>query len=136
MYSSVRQRLLGQRALALLADERLVDVGDDSAAGDGRLDQGVQLLVPADGELQMPRGDPLHLEVLGGVAGELEYLGGEVLEDGGAVDGGGGSHTARREGAALQVTVDPEETTLSENKTKPLSQDAPKSEPIKYYHPP
>ena len=90
-----------------------MDVGDDAAAGDGRLDQGVQLLVTADGQLQMSRGDPLHLEVLGGVAGELEDLGGEVLEDGGAVDGGGGSNTARREGAALQVTVDPEETTMS-----------------------
>ena len=31
-------------SLSLLSDERLVDVGDDSAAGDGRLDQGVQLL--------------------------------------------------------------------------------------------
>ncbi len=31
-------------SLSILSDERLVDVGDDSAAGDGRLDQGVQLL--------------------------------------------------------------------------------------------
>ena len=38
-------------ALSLLADERLVDVGDDAAAGDGRLDQGVGLLVTTDGKL-------------------------------------------------------------------------------------
>ena len=37
--------LLGQRALSLLADEGLVDVGDDSSAGNGGLDQRVQLLV-------------------------------------------------------------------------------------------
>ena len=66
--------LLGERALSLLADEGLVDVGDDSASSDGRLDQGVQLLVPPDGQLQMPRGDPLHLQVLGRVAGQLKHL--------------------------------------------------------------
>lgn len=51
-----------------------MDVGDDSAAGDGRLDQGVQLLVSSDGQLQMPRGDPLHLQILGRVAGQLKHL--------------------------------------------------------------
>ena len=84
-----------------------MDVGDDAAPGDGRLDQGVELLVSTDGELQMPRGDPLHLQVLGGVAGQLEDLGGEVLQDGGGVHGGGGAHTTGRKAAALQVTVDP-----------------------------
>ena len=43
---------LWQASLPLLADERLVDVRNDAAAGDGRLDQGVQLLVSADGQLQ------------------------------------------------------------------------------------
>ena len=62
----------------------------------------------SDGELQMAGGDPLHLEILGGVASQLEDLGGEVLQDGGAVDGGGGSNTTCGETAALQVTVDPE----------------------------
>ena len=56
-----------------------MDVRDDTAAGDRRLDQRVELLVTADGELQVARGDALDLEVLGGVAGELEDLGGEVL---------------------------------------------------------
>ena len=37
--------LLGGHTLALLADQRLVDVGDNSTTSDGRLDQGVQLLV-------------------------------------------------------------------------------------------
>ena len=36
----------------------------------------------SDGELQMAGGDPLHLEILGGVASQLEDLGGEVFQDG------------------------------------------------------
>ena len=51
-----------------------MDVGDDAAAGDGRLDQGVELLVTTDGELQMARRDTLHLQILGRVAGQLENL--------------------------------------------------------------
>ena len=64
--------------LPLLADEGLVDVGDDTTAGNGSLDQGVQLLVSPDGELEMPRGDSLHLQVLGGVAGQLKHLDCEI----------------------------------------------------------
>jgi hypothetical protein len=37
------------------------------------------------------RGDTLHLEVLAGVAGQLKDLGGEVLKDGGRVDGSSGA---------------------------------------------
>lgn len=60
--------------------------------------------------------DPLHLEVLGGVAGQLEDLGGEVLQDGGAVHGGGGANTPSRETPALEVTVDPEGKEKCQNK--------------------
>lgn len=56
-----------------------MDVRDDTTAGDRRLDEGVELLVAADGELEVARRDALDLEVLGGVARELEDLGGEVL---------------------------------------------------------
>lgn len=67
-----RSRCLGE--VSLLSDEGLVDVGDDSSSGDGRLDQRVQLLVASDGELEMAGGDTLHLQVLAGVAGQLEHL--------------------------------------------------------------
>ena len=40
---AVRPSLRG--SALLLADERLVDVGDDSTSSDGGLDQGVQLLI-------------------------------------------------------------------------------------------
>ena len=65
---------LRQASLPLLADERLVDVRNDAAAGDGRLDQGVQLLVSPDRQLEMPGSDPLHLQVLGRIAGQLKHL--------------------------------------------------------------
>lgn len=52
------------------------DVGDDAAARDGGLDQRVQLLITTDGKLEMAGGDALHLQVLGGVAGQLQHLGG------------------------------------------------------------
>ena len=101
-----------------------MDMGDDAAPGDGRLDQSVQLLVSSDGQLQMPWGDPLHLQILGRVASQLEhldfkvkipkftkigkYLSSEVLKDGRAVDSRGGSNPSRGEGPALQMTMDPE----------------------------
>ena len=51
---------------------------DDSASGDGRLDERVQLLVTTDGELQVARRDTLHLQILGRVAGQLEDLNREI----------------------------------------------------------
>jgi hypothetical protein len=33
-----------------------VDVGDDAATGNGALDEGVQFLVSADGQLEVARG--------------------------------------------------------------------------------
>ena len=60
-------------------DEGLVDVRDDTTAGDSGFNKRVELFVTADGQLQVAWGDALDLEVLGGVAGELEDLGGEVL---------------------------------------------------------
>ena len=55
----------------------------------------------------MARCDPLHLEILGGVASQLEDLSSEVLQDGGAVHGGGGTNTASGEAPALEMTMDP-----------------------------
>merc|ERR1719443_663629 len=90
----------------LLLEERLVDVGDDTAARDGGLDQGVELLVTADRELQVTRRDALHAQVLGRVAGKLEDLGGQVLQDGGGVDSSGGADAALGSDTHLEVAVD------------------------------
>ena len=59
---------------ALLLEQRLVDVRDDAAARDGRLDERVELLVTTDGELQVARRDTLDAQVLGRVTRELEHL--------------------------------------------------------------
>lgn len=68
--------------LGRLHDQSLVDVGDDTTAGDGGLDEGIEFLVTADGKLQVARGDALDLQVLAGVTSELKHLSSQVLEDG------------------------------------------------------
>ena len=78
---------------ATLVDEGLVDMGDNTATGDGGLDKGVELLISANGQQKMAGRDALHLEILARVTGELEHLGGKVLHDGGSVHGGGGTDT-------------------------------------------
>jgi len=73
----------------LLGEEDGVDVGQDTAGGDGdAAEELVELFVVADGELHVAGGDAGALVVAGGVAGELEDLSAQVLHDGGEVDGG------------------------------------------------
>ena len=64
-----------------------MDVRDHTATRDGGLDQRIELLITADGELKVARGDALHLEVLARVAGKLENLNGR--------GGGGGTACGR-----------------------------------------
>jgi hypothetical protein len=45
----------------------LVDVRDDTSACDGRADERVQLLISADGKLQVAGSDTLQLQILRGV---------------------------------------------------------------------
>ena len=72
----------------------LVDVGEDTALGDGDVTQElVQLLIVADGELKMTGDDTRLLVVARGVASELENLGSEVLENGSEVDRSTGTDT-------------------------------------------
>ena len=70
-----------------------VNVGDHTAGGDGGLaEEIVELHIVLDRELNVTRDDAVLLVVLGGVAGELEKLGDEVLEDGGHVHRGTGTN--------------------------------------------
>ena len=88
---------LGLRVLAilgLLGEENLVDVGEHTTLGDGDLvEQLVELLIVADGELEVAGDDTPLLVVTGSVSGELENLSREVLKDGGEVDGGTSTDT-------------------------------------------
>lgn len=104
----------GSLDLVRLDDEGLVDVGNDTTAGNSGLDESVELLVTSDGEKQMSGGDSLDLEVLGGVTSELENLGGEVFKDGSTVDGRGGTDSAVGAHSALQESVDSTDGELQE----------------------
>ena len=65
-----------------------MDVGQDTALGDGDVaEELVQLLVVADGELEMTRDDTGLLVVARGVAGQLEDFGCEVFKNSCEVDG-------------------------------------------------
>ena len=92
--------------LVALNDQGLVDVGDNTATSNRGLDQRVQLLVAADGQLQVARSDSLDLQVLAGVAGEFQNLSSQVLQDGSRVDGRCGAHAAVGAHSALQESVD------------------------------
>lgn len=87
-------RLAGARCglSGLLWQQDGLDVGQDASLGDGHAaEELVQLLVVPHGQLQMAGDDAGLLVVPGGVAGQLQDLGGQILQDGGQVDGGPGT---------------------------------------------
>lgn len=71
-----------------LQEQSAVDAGQDTTEGDGGADEGVQLFVTTDGELQVTRGDTLDLQILSGVASKFQNFSSQVLQDSGNVDGG------------------------------------------------
>jgi hypothetical protein len=79
---------LGLLLLLDLQQQRTVDVREDTAKSNGGANESVEFLVTADGELQVARRDALDLEILGGVASQLEDFSGQVLQDGSDIDGG------------------------------------------------
>jgi hypothetical protein len=71
-----------------------VDVGENTTLGNGDVTKKlVQLLVVADGELEVTGNDTGLLVVTGGVTSQLEDFSGEVLEDGCEVDRSTGTNT-------------------------------------------
>ena len=65
-----------------------MNVGKDTTLGDGNVSEKfVQLFIVADGELKMTRNDTGLLVVTGGIAGQFENFGCQVLKDGSEVDG-------------------------------------------------
>ena len=98
----------------LLGEKNGVDVGKDTSRSDGDSAQKtVEFLIVLDGKGDVTRDDTALLVVTGGVSGEFEDLGTEVLKDGGKVDGGSGSHT----GGVLSLTKVTSDTTDRELKT-------------------
>jgi hypothetical protein len=73
-----------------------VDVRDDTTTGNGALDEGVKFLISTDGQLQVARGDTLHLEIFASIPSQLENLCRQVLQDGSRVDCCSGTNTTVR----------------------------------------
>ena len=71
-----------------------MDAGEDTTLRDGDSSEDLrELLVVSDGELDVSGVDAGLLVVSGGVASELDDCGGQVLEDGGHVDGSTGANS-------------------------------------------
>jgi len=88
------RRHLGLGLLRLLGQEDSLDVGEDTTLGNGHTgEQLVQLLVVADGQLEVAGDDPGLLVVPGSIASQLKDLSGQVLHDGSHVDRGASTHT-------------------------------------------
>ena len=96
----------------------LVDVREYTTTRNGGADERVKLLVAADRELQVPRRDALHAQVLGRIAWgsggsyarkrtcELKHLSSEILEDRARVHGGFRADADVVLRARLEVAVD------------------------------
>ena len=98
------KRHLGLGLLGLLGQEDSLDVGEDTTLGNGDAgEQLVQLLVVADGQLEVAGDDPGLLVVPGSIASQLEDLSRQVLHDSGHVDRGASTHT-------LSIVALPQET--------------------------
>ena len=116
--SSEQSRLDNERSLFLgsllfLGEERM-DGGDDTSVGDDDVvKELVQLLVVTDGDHDVTGDDTDTLVIARSVSGKLENLGGQVLQNGGEVDGGSDTDTASIL-TLLKLTV---ETTDGEGKT-------------------
>ncbi|KAG7224895.1 hypothetical protein INR49_014811 [Caranx melampygus] len=84
----------GAGAGATSAIKNSLDVGQHTTLGDGDSTQKlVELLVVADGQLQVTGDDTGLLVVAGSVAGQLEDLSSQVLEHSGQVDGSTSTNT-------------------------------------------
>ncbi len=91
-----------------------MDVGEDTTLGDGDVTQElVQLLIVADGELEVTGNDTGLFVVTGGVTSQFENFSSEILEDSSQVDGSTGTDTLGVVALAEQ-TVD---TTNGEGQT-------------------
>ena len=83
-----------------------MDVRQHISTGNGSLNQGVELFVSTNRQLQMTRGDSLHLEILGSISSQLQNLSSEVFQNGGSVHGSSGSDTSIGSRAALEHPMD------------------------------
>ena len=105
-----------------LHDESLVDMGDNTTTGNGGLDQGVELLISADRQLQVARSDTFDLEVFACVACKFEHLSGQVLKNSGGVHSRSGTDTAVAADTSLEEPVDAADGELHKTHDKVINE--------------
>lgn len=65
-----------------------MNIGEDTSLGDGDMSEKlIQLLIVADGKLEMARDDAGFLVVAGGITSQFEDLSSQVLKNGSKIDG-------------------------------------------------
>ena len=112
------KRTLSLLLLCFLGEEHGLDVGQNASLGNGDAGQElVQLLIVADGQLQMTGDNPGLLVVTGSIAGQLQDFCGQVLHDCSQVNGGTSTY-ALSIVALAQKTVD---TTYGELESSPAA---------------
>ena len=95
--------------LGLLGQKDRLNVGEHTTLGNGHAgEQFVQLLVVADGQLEVTGNDPRLLVVTSGVSSQLQHFGGQIFHHSGQVNGGSGSN-------ALSVVSFAEQTVNTSN---------------------
>ena len=97
-----------------LGEQEDVDVGKDTSGSDGDISQQlVEFLVVLNRKSDVTGDDTRLLVVTGGVSGQFEDLGTQVLQDRRQVHGGSGSHS----GGVLSLTEVTSDTTDRELQT-------------------
>jgi len=87
-------------------DERLVNVRDYTTTSDSSLDEGIQLLISSDGQLQMPWSNSLHFQILASISSKLKNLCGQVFKDWSQVDSSSCPNSPMGRDPLLQMPVD------------------------------
>lgn len=84
-----------------------MDVRDDPSTGYGSLDEGVQLFISPDGQLQMPRRDTLDFQIFARVACQLQHLCSQIFKDSGSINSSCRANSSICSNPRFQLTVDP-----------------------------
>nr|GMC93890.1 histone H3, embryonic [Ipomoea batatas]GMC97760.1 histone H3, embryonic [Ipomoea batatas] len=66
----------------------------------------IQFFISSDCQLQMPRGDTLHLKILTRISSQLQHFSSQILQDSGRVNSRCSSHPAICCGSLFQQSMD------------------------------
>lgn len=87
-------------------DQGLVNVGYDTTTSNGPFDEGVELFISSNSELQVPGRNPLHLQILARIPSQLQNLRSQILQNRSQVHCSCCPNTPTRLCPLLQLPVD------------------------------